>query len=1077
MRTFHPFRLAGLYALIGIAWVGITDYLLDHASFNASTLSALQTTKGILFVCGIAVLLYFYVRREQHARQQLIDELQRYVEQLQQTLNTTAQAADDPSLPQPVAQTHAETHHYQDIIDHLPIVAFLVDIDGHWRFLSSAWERMTNKPIAQTIGVSVFQCFHSQESQPIRQMLNEFRDGTRQDCSATLRLCQADGSHRWVSFRIHKVIDNGLQGTLTDIHHQFQADALQRARNAVLDELLLAHSKRSILTGIAKRLEDIFPEMRVIIQLADYSQNKLRVSAAPSLPDAYINAMEDSPIAPESGTCGAAVYRNGLVISQDIEHDPNWEGLREAARQADIRSGWSLPIRDETESAVGVFGIYYHTLTSPEQATIALVNEFTRLAALAIRQQRHTQERDEIEHRFRATFEHAAIGIALVGLDYKWMRANRYLCQMVGYSHDELRNLTVHDVTYSEDLPSGTERIRELLAGTMDSYELEKRYVRRDGQVIWVDLNVTLIRGTQGEPHYFIAVIEDITLRKIQEESLRQAAALFENSRDSIVVLDQRRRILMANPTFQALCARSIMELQGQKLPLPLSGRQDHHFYRTLWRTLLKEGHWEGEVLWRRPNGMNFPGWLNISQISQRDQRQFVMVLSDTSQLKESEARLAHLAHFDPLTDLPNRLLARTRLDHALKRLQGEGQLAVLLLDLDHFRTVNESYGHPAGDDLINAVANTLRSGLRPEDTLARIGGDEFLVILEQFERLDEVATLAQTLRQLLEAPLRLEDGEEVFLSLSLGISVYPSDGSTADELIRNADAAMHLAKNQGRDTYRFYTQALTEQARRRLSLESRLRVALQRCDFVLYYQPLIDVATGQPIGAEALVRWRDPEFGMISPADFIPLAEETGLIVPLGFWILEQACHQIREWLDKGIELDIIAVNLSPRQFAQADLAERITRALNRQHLPANKLELEITEGTLMENVEMALTSLAALKTLGVRIAVDDFGTGYSSLAYLRRFPLDKLKIDQSFMRDIRTDNGEHGNQAIASAIIALGHSLRLGVLAEGVETDEQLEVIRKLGCQQCQGYLFSPPLPPEAFEKWYYDYHRSLT
>jgi len=224
-------------------------------------------------------------------------------------------------------------------------------------------------------------------------------------------------------------------------------------------------------------------------------------------------------------------------------------------------------------------------------------------------------------------------------------------------------------------------------------------------------------------------------------------------------------------------------------------------------------------------------------------------------------------------------------------------------------------------------------------------------------------------------------------------------------------------------------------------------------------------------------VRWRDPEFGMISPADFIPLAEETGLIVPLGFWILEQACHQIREWLDKGIELDIIAVNLSPRQFAQADLAERITRALNRQHLPANKLELEITEGTLMENVEMALTSLAALKTLGVRIAVDDFGTGYSSLAYLRRFPLDKLKIDQSFMRDIRTDNGEHGNQAIASAIIALGHSLHLDVLAEGVETDEQLEVIRKLGCQQCQGYLFSPPLPPEAFEKWYYDYHRSLT
>ncbi|GGM12199.1 hypothetical protein GCM10009425_23970 [Pseudomonas asuensis] len=1077
MRTFHPFRLAGLYALIGIAWVGVTDYLLDHASLSTSTLSALQTVKGIVFVCGIAVLLYFHIRREQRARQQLIDELQRHVEQLQQTLGTTAQTTNEQPPLQPPIQTEAEAPHYQDILDHLPLVAFLIDLDGHWRFLSSAWERLTQKAISQTVGGSVFQCFHSQENQSIQQMLNEFRDGTRHDWSATLRLCQVDGSHRWISFKIHKVIDEGLQGTITDIHHQFQADELQRARNAVLDELLQGHTKSSILTGIAKRLEGIFPEMRVIIQLADGSRKKLSVSAAPSLPDTYIKAIEDSPIAPDSGTCGAAVYRNGLVVSEDIEQDPNWIGLREAALQADIRSGWSLPIRDETESAVGVFGIYYYTRTSPEQATIALVNEFTRLAALAIRQQRYTQERDEIEHRFRATFEHAAIGIALVGLDYKWMRANRYFCQMVGYAHDDLQNLTIHDITYPEDLPLGAKQVEELLAGKRDSYELEKRYARQDGRVIWADLNVTLIRSTQGEPQYFIAVIEDITLRKAQQESLRQAAALFENSRDSIVVLDQQRRILLANPTFQALCNRSIADLQGQQLPLPQGGRQDHNFYRTLWRTLLREGHWEGEVLWRRPNGMNFPGWLTISQIWQQDQRQFVMVLSDTSQLKESEARLAHLAHFDPLTDLPNRLLARTRLDHALKRLQGEGQLAVLLLDLDHFRTINESYGHPAGDDLINAVADTLRSGLRPEDTLARIGGDEFLVILEQFERLDEVATLAQNLRQLFEAPLRLADGQEVFLSLSLGISVHPSDGATADELIRNADAAMHLAKNQGRNTYRFYTQALTDQARRRLSMESRLRVALQRCDFVLYYQPLIDVATGQPIGAEALVRWRDPEFGMISPADFIPLAEETGLIIPLGFWILEQACHQIREWLDKGLELDIMAVNLSPRQFAQADLAERITKALNRQRLPANKLELEITEGTLMENVEMALTSLAALKTLGVRIAVDDFGTGYSSLAYLRRFPLDKLKIDQSFMRDIRTDNGEHGNQAIASAIIALGHSLHLDVLAEGVETDEQLEVIRKLGCQQCQGYLFSPPLPPEAFEKWYYDYHRSLT
>ncbi|MFC6476839.1 PAS domain-containing protein [Pseudomonas asuensis] len=280
MRTFHPFRLAGLYALIGIAWVGVTDYLLDHASLSTSTLSALQTVKGIVFVCGIAVLLYFHIRREQRARQQLIDELQRHVEQLQQTLGTTAQTTNEQPPLQPPIQTEAEAPHYQDILDHLPLVAFLIDLDGHWRFLSSAWERLTQKAISQTVGGSVFQCFHSQENQSIQQMLNEFRDGTRHDWSATLRLCQVDGSHRWISFKIHKVIDEGLQGTITDIHHQFQADELQRARNAVLDELLQGHTKSSILTGIAKRLEGIFPEMRVIIQLADGSRKAIRQRCA-----------------------------------------------------------------------------------------------------------------------------------------------------------------------------------------------------------------------------------------------------------------------------------------------------------------------------------------------------------------------------------------------------------------------------------------------------------------------------------------------------------------------------------------------------------------------------------------------------------------------------------------------------------------------------------------------------------------------------------------------------------------------------------------------------------------------------
>ncbi|TWI54789.1 PAS domain S-box-containing protein/diguanylate cyclase (GGDEF)-like protein [Pseudomonas duriflava] len=964
---------------------------------------------------------------------------------------------------------------YRDLVEYAPVVVFESDLAGRWQFLSPAWERLTGKATANSLGETMPEHFHSQEVQQLRQVLNEFRDRARQTWSGILRLCLKGGDHRWVAVDIHRVGDR-LQGILNDIHHEFQADELQRARNAVLDELLGRQSKRSILTGIAQRLENLYPEMRVIIQLADASRQFLRVSAAPSLPDHYLSALENTPITAESGTCGAAVHRNGLVISENIEQDSRWQDLREAAQEAGIRSGWSLPIRDENEEAVGAFGVYYRTPMRPERETISLVTEFARLAALAIRQQRQDAERHEIEQRFRATFEHAAIGITLINLDLYWMRCNQYFCTMVGYTLDELQTRTVLDLTHPADLALGHDKAEALLNGTVDSYELQNRYICKNGQTIWVDLDVTLIRNTRGQPQYYIAVIEDITLRKQQEQSLRQAAALFENSLDGIVILDQQRCVLTANPTFQTLCGQPVKTLRGARMDIPLGGRQDAEFYRTLWRTVQRHGIWEGEMLWRRPNGMSFPCWLVITRIKTQKQRQYVMVLRDTSALKESEARLAHLAHFDPLTNLPNRLLARTRLEHAVKRMQADDQIAVILLDLDHFRTINESYGHPLGDEVLRVVARILKASLRNEDTLARIGGDEFLIIIESLDRPEEIASLVQLIRQRFETPLNLAESDEIFLNVSLGISLYPNDGTTADELIRNADTAMHLAKSQGRDTYRFYTQALTERARRRLSLESRLRMALQRDDFVLHYQPLLEVASGQPFGVEALVRWQDPEHGMISPADFIPLAEETGLIIPLGLWVLEQACRQMRQWLDNGLALNTIAVNLSPRQFAQADLPQRIAQALEHYQLPAHMLELEITEGTLMENVEATLSSLAMLKALGVRIAVDDFGTGYSSLAYLRRFPLDKLKIDQSFMRDIRNDNGEHGNQAIAAAIIALGHGLQLEVLAEGVETQEQLDVMRRLGCQQCQGYLFSRPLPPDALESWYRERHRSL-
>jgi diguanylate cyclase (GGDEF)-like protein/PAS domain S-box-containing protein len=564
-------------------------------------------------------------------------------------------------------------------------------------------------------------------------------------------------------------------------------------------------------------------------------------------------------------------------------------------------------------------------------------------------------------------------------------------------------------------------------------------------------------------------------VRQQHEHAQRQAATVFESTREAVLIVDQQHRIIASNPAYAAITGQTVNAANGQRLPIPLSTASERSRYRSLWRELKQQGGWEGELSARRLDGSLCPLWLNASRIRDCDpaQPQYVLAFTDLSQFKDSQERLAHLAHYDTLTDLPNRLFAHERLSHALEHAQRHGEsVAVLFLDLDHFKTINDGLGHAVGDELLITVARRLQQRLRNEDTLARLGGDEFLVVLENLDRPEEAALIAQDLIKLFERPLPLGNERDAYLGASIGISYYPSDGQSADELIRNADAALYQAKAEGRNTYRFYTQALTERAHNRLSMESKLRRAIKRGEFVLHYQPLVDTHSGSPLGVEALVRWNSPD-GMISPADFIPLAEDTGLIVPIGTWVLREACRQAQALRSQGLALDTVAVNLSPRQFRQADLLKQVRDALIDSGLPAHCLELEITEGALMDDVEQTQASLRALKSLGLRLAVDDFGTGYSSLAYLRRFPLDKLKIDQSFMRGVPED---HGNLEIVATIINLARSLNLTVIAEGVETAGQLAALRKLGCEQSQGYFFSRPLPLEKLCEWLINQQQSI-
>ncbi|WP_428604022.1 bifunctional diguanylate cyclase/phosphodiesterase [Sedimenticola sp.] len=486
----------------------------------------------------------------------------------------------------------------------------------------------------------------------------------------------------------------------------------------------------------------------------------------------------------------------------------------------------------------------------------------------------------------------------------------------------------------------------------------------------------------------------------------------------------------------------------NDRLKRHFSGELD--YYECEVRVRHKQGHW----VWVMDRGKL------IARTEDGAPLLMVGFHADISQLKESQASLDHLAHHDPLTGQPNRLLLSERMQHAIQRAERHGiPLAVIFIDLDHFKHINDSLGHPIGDQLLQHVALALRSAVRAEDTVARIGGDEFVLLLEEIEGVDNATQVAQKVMALFDRPFMLEN-QEISVSASLGICLYPRDGRDPDTLLRNADAAMYRAKEAGRNNYHFYTEELTRKSIERVQMENYLRQAIKGEELYLVYQPQVALQSGRVIGVEALIRWRHAQLGMVSPARFIPLAEESGLIHPIGEWVLHTACRQGREWLDQGVDFGRIAINISGRQIQQGRLPEQVKRLLEETGFPADCLELEVTEGFIMRQAEAAIDQLRKLRELGVVLAIDDFGTGYSSLSYLKQLPIHKLKVDQSFVRDIPEDPND---MAITAAVIAMGLSLGLSVIAEGVETGEQVEFLIQHACQEGQGYLFSRPIRAE--------------
>jgi diguanylate cyclase (GGDEF)-like protein/PAS domain S-box-containing protein len=588
---------------------------------------------------------------------------------------------------------------------------------------------------------------------------------------------------------------------------------------------------------------------------------------------------------------------------------------------------------------------------------------------------------------------------------------------------------------------------------------------RRDGARRLLAWRCRALRDSEGKITGALSTAQDITQRRQAEERLRQAATVIETTHEGVVVTDAEQRILMVNHAFCELTGYSEEEVLGNTPRLLQSGRQEADFYAEMWAAIGSTGHWQGEIWNRRKNGEIYPELLSVSAVYDPAGRvtHYVGVFADISRLKSSEAQLEFLAHHDPLTGLPNRLLLLSRLQHGVDVAHREnGQLALLMLDLDRFKDVNDSFGHPSGDELLQRVAERLLHRVRRVDTVSRLGGDEFTVLLEDLTHPQDAARLADGIITALSEPCRLSNGAELRMGVSVGISLYPDNGQTAVDLLQQADAALYRAKAEGRGCFKYFSDELTQAARERIELGSRLRRAIGENQLRLHYQPQVDIASGRIVGAEALVRWQDPEGDLIPPGRFIPVAEETGLISEIGAWVLRETCRQGRAWLDAGLPPLKLAVNLSPHQFRHGDISDTVAGVLRETGYPAAGLELELTESALMEREEAVVEMLDRLRECGVHLAIDDFGTGYSSLAYLKRFPLDVLKIDKSFVDDIPLHRDD---MEIAAAIVAMGHTLGFKVLAEGVETAEQLAFLQSTGCDLYQGYLTSPPLPPEAF------------
>ncbi|RRQ20774.1 EAL domain-containing protein [Thiohalobacter thiocyanaticus] len=1055
-RSRSALRVTFYYALFGIAWILFSDWAVRLMAVNADMLHSLQNAKGLAYVGLSALLILALIRHENR-----------------NTVRATQALAE-------------ERERLAGILEGIRVGTWEWHIPSGRTVFNERWAEMIGYDLAELTPTTIQtweRLVHPEDLPKALSVLQQHLNGEQDFYDVEFRMRHRDGHWIWVHDRGRVLEWTGtgepvrMLGTHTDIS--------QRKRN----EAEIAHTNRLYAT-LSETNQAIvrFTDQDALLQhvceiavkyggfrlawigLPD-ADGWLQVAAASGKTD-YLGDLLVSidPTRPEGGGPSGRAFREGRRrINNDFSHNEDARPWHKRAAQVGFGASAAFPLVSEGK-VFGVFNIYADTPGYFQEREITLLEEMAADIGFGVENHRRRYRQIRSEARFHAIANGFPDAIVLADVERRIEWINPGFEQTFGYRLEEIKGESTRILYAGEADFSEQGRLHYSRYATPANSPYEVIYRRRDGGEFVGETIGTPLKDENGELLGYVAVIRDITERRRTEEQLRIAAAAFEVE-NGIMITDHTLRIEKVNRAFSRITGYDAVEVVGHTPDILRSDRHSARFYERMWQEIRDNGYWQGEIWNRKKDGEIYPEWLSISVIRDTagEVTHYIGSFTDISDRKAAEQRIHQLAFYDPLTQLANRRLFIDRLEHARvtsERAHQHG--AILMLDLDHFKLLNDTQGHHAGDELLIEVGRRIRRQVRDSDTVARLGGDEFVVLLEALSQDRDQAAgyvneIAVKIHESLIQPYSLSGSNDYRITPSLGVTLFQGRTTSMEELLKQADVALYEGKSAGRNTIRFFNPDMQRKVDQRASMETALARALDQGEFQLHYQPQIN-RDGELLGAEVLLRWIPEEGGPVSPAEFIPLAEDTGLIVPIGYWVLETACQQLSLWQRQHPDRDLsMAVNISARQFHQHDFIRRLQDIIERSGADPRGLKLELTESVVLDDIAGVIEKIEGLRQLGLGFSMDDFGTGYSSLSYLKRLPLDQLKIDTSFVRDLAHSAND---LAIVRAIIAMGHSLNLHVIAEGVETAEQKVYLERYGCDAYQGYLFGRPMPAPEFE-----------